>query len=154
MEDLPQGSGGIRLPIDAAQVKGVPAPKTVFTDNTLHSTTSTTPVLIHSINLPTDRVYNLGARFSVYSGNAGFTTYVKFSLQVRTVFSQKSFDSPVASTTSSTPTTLQIELDATPLFPLCFATVVQLYLWTNAGSYPAYSQREELLADTGKLVGD
>jgi len=149
MEDLPQGSGGIRLPIDALMVKGVPAATTLFTDNTLHGTADTTGILLHSINLTSDRPYNLGARFSARTTAAANTAYVKLRVQARTGGLLKYFETPEASTTSTTFTTLEVAFDT-----LLFATVAELYLRSLNTNIYVESRSEVLLANSGKLVGD
>lgn len=142
----PQGPG-IRLPIDASMVKGVPAPATLFTDNTLHSTTTET--LLHSINLPSDRPYNLGARFSVRTTNVNYDASVKLSAQVRAGSLLRRVETPIAFTRSTTFTTLEVGFDT-----LLFVTVAELWLAAGGGPASAESQYEELLASSGKLVGD
>jgi len=151
MPSYPPQGPGIRLPIDASMVKGVSSAATLFTDNTLHRTTGTDWVLLHSINLPSDRLYNLGARFSVRSSVSGYPASVKLRVQARIGGLLRYFETE-ASTTSTTFTTLEVAFDT-----LLFATVAELWLASPKSPNPsifAESQREELVAISGKLVGD
>ena len=150
MEDLPQGFG-IRLPIDASMVKGVPAPTTLFTDNTLHRTTG---AVLHQINLPPDRIYRLGARFSVRTTNSNAFAMVGLRVRAKTALvSEQIFDTPYATTYSTTFTMLQLELVNPPLLFAAFSATLSLTS-ENASIAYAESQYEELVAITGKLVGD
>jgi len=144
----PQGPG-IKLPIDASIVKGVLATTTLLTDNTLHSTPNTTGILLHSINLPSDRLYNLGARFSVRTSNIDWPARVQLKAKFRMGGLLQYSQTSIAYASSTTFTTLEVAFET-----LLFATVAELWLYAGGTNVAAVSQREELLASSGKLVGD